>query len=76
MKSDEDPDEKVRIFEAVILGLTDALFPLVLTRKRSTKAPWITHHIRKLWKKKFRLFKKKGKCGRWHEVNNEFQLPN
>ena len=64
---------KVRIFEAVISGLTDTYFPLVRTRKHSTEAPWITHQIRKLWKKKLRLYKKRGKCRRWHENNTELQ---
>ena len=68
-----DPDEKVRIFEATISELTDVHFPLVRTRKRSNEAPWITHRIRKLWKKKLRAYKKGGKGRIWHEINDELQ---
>lgn len=47
--------DKVHRFENAIKTLTEKHYPLVRIRKRSNEDPWISHKIRKLWKKKIRL---------------------
>ena len=59
--------------EAVIASLTDKHFPLVRVRKRSNEDPWITRSIRRLWKKKIRIYKRAGKCATWWETDRVLQ---
>lgn len=66
-----DVDAMVDHFEGVVAVLTDRHFPLIRTRKRSNEHPWITHRIRRLWKKKKRIYKKKGKSGLWHRTDHQ-----
>lgn len=49
------------ILEETICSQTNKHFPLAKVRKRSSESPWITRNIRKLWKRKIRLYKEKGK---------------
>ena len=60
-----DADAMVDEFEKVIAVLSDKHFPLTRIRKRSNEWPWITISIRRLWKKKLRLYKKAGRCQAW-----------
>ena len=57
----------------VIDFLTDRHFPLARVRKRSNELPWITKRIRRLWKRKIRIYKKKGKSNTWWEVDRQLQ---
>ena len=43
---------KAEALEATIARLTSKHFPLIRTRRRSNEAPWITHRIRRMWKRK------------------------
>lgn len=52
-----DADCKVEILGE---ALTDRYFPLVRVCKRSNEDRWIHFGIRKLWKRKLRLYKKEG----------------
>ena len=59
--------------EKTIATLTERHFPLVRTRKRSNEDPWITRSIRRLWKKKIRIYKKFGKSQSWFETDLKLQ---
>ena len=59
--------------EGVIDKLTECHFPLVRVRKRSNESPWITWGIRRLWKKKIRVYKKEGKSQNWWDVDRVLQ---
>ena len=67
------PDAKVKLFEEVIKALSDKHFPLVRIRKRSNEWPWITLSIRRLWKRKLRLYKRKGRSQKWLDTNARLQ---
>ena len=69
----DDVDNKVRILEEVIERLTDKHFPLARVRKRSNEAAWVTKKIRRLWKKKLRLYKKKGRSQSWWNTEHKLQ---
>ena len=58
LKDDGSPDNLVKAFK-------DTLFPLVSVRKRSNELPWITQGIRKLARKKKRVYKREGKSLLW-----------
>ena len=59
--------------EKVIADLTDKHFPLVRVRKRSNESPWITRSIRRLWKKKIRIYKKEGRSQSWWDTDAVLQ---
>ena len=73
LTSDRDVDRMARSLEQVVATLTDRHFPLARVRKRSNESPWITRHIRRLWKRKIRLYKKGGRCDRWWETDRQVQ---
>ena len=57
----------------VVDNHTERHFPLARVRKRSNELPWITKRIRRLWKRKIRIYKKKGKLNTWWEVDRQLQ---
>ena len=59
--------------EKKILELTDKHFPLQRVRRRSNEDPWITRHIRRLWKRKLRLYKKDGRSASWWATDAQLQ---
>ena len=68
-----DADEMANHLEETIKRLTEVHFPLERTRKRSTEHPWINRTIRKLWKKKIRIYKKGGKSDEWWSTDRVLQ---
>ena len=59
--------------ESGIATLTERHFPLARVRRRSNEDPWITRSIRRLWKKKIRIYKKFGKSQSWWEIDRKLQ---
>ena len=59
--------------ENAIAALTEKHFPLVRVRRRSNEDPWITRRIRRLWKRKIRLYKKNGKSQAWWDTDLTLQ---
>ena len=55
--------------EQKIAELTDIHFLLRRDRRRSNEDPWITRGIRRLWKKKLRIYKKSGRNDAWWTTN-------
>ena len=66
-------DAKVEVFEQAVQILTDKHYPWSRVRKRSNEDPWITPSIRRLWKKKMRLYKRKGKGAGWFLADKSLQ---
>ena len=66
-------DEMAKLLEHAISCLTDRHFPLARVRRRSNEDPWITRSIRRLWKKKIRIYKKFGKSQSWWETDLKLQ---
>ena len=71
---DHDVDGMAGVLEDVILKLTDKHFPLVRVRRRSNESPWITKRVRRLWKRKIRLYKKGGKSQLWWNTERKMQV--
>ena len=73
LREEDCVDRKAAILEEVVGVLTEKHFPFVRVRKRSNESPWITRHIRWLWKKKIRIYKKGGRCDKWWETDRKIQ---
>ena len=59
--------------EKKIAELTEKHFPLQRVRRRSNEDPWITRNIRRLWKKKLRIYKKGGRTDEWWATDSVLQ---
>ena len=68
-----DVSSMAALLENSIATLTERHFPLVRVRRRSNEDPWITRSIRRLWKKKIRIYQKGGKSDRWWEIDRRLQ---
>ena len=66
-------DKKAEALERAIEVLTERHFPLVRTRRRSNEPPWITNRIRRLFKKKCRIYKKDGRSQKWWVIDRVMQ---
>ena len=66
-------DNKVAALEETIERLTEKHFPLIRARKRSNEPPWITHRIRRLFKKKCRIYKRHGRSNSWWATDEVMQ---
>ena len=73
LREADDVNQMTGTLVKVIDDLTNVHFPLVRVRKRSNESPWITRHIRRLWKRKIREYKKGGKSDRWWQIDKELQ---
>ena len=70
---DGDVDKMAADLSEVIGTLTEKHFPVARVRKRSNESPWITRKIRKLRKRKIRLFKKGGRSDSWWQTDRVMQ---
>ena len=73
MRNAESVDAMANELEEAIAILTERHFPLARVRRRSNEDPWINKRIRRLWKKKIRLYKKYGKSQSWWETDRKLQ---
>ena len=73
LENHESVDDMAAGLEGAIAALTERHFPLVRVRGRSNEDPWITRSIRRLWKKKVRIYKKFGKSQSWWETDRKLQ---
>ena len=65
------PDDLVSALESRVEELTDRFFPLQTVRCRSNDPPWITNGIRRLAKRKARIFKREGKSPLWIRLRDD-----
>ena len=63
-------DDAVKSFEDHITRITDELFPLKTTRRRSNDDPWISDAVRMLSRRKKRIFKREGKSPLWCRIRD------
>ena len=61
-----EPDEMIERFQSWAAQTTDELFPWKTARCRSNEQPWITDGIRRLAKRKNRVYKRERKSRLWH----------
>ena len=68
LPEDMHPDDMVEKYESITTGLVDKLFPMRTVRQRSNEQPWISNGVRRLARRRNRLYKREGKSPRWHEL--------
>ena len=73
VRNAEGVDAKVSTLERTIARMTDKHFPKIRSRWCSNEPPRITHRIRKLWKKKCRIYKKGGRTDAWWRTDETMQ---
>ena len=73
LEEKDDVDDMWNEIREAINTLTERHFPLVRVRKRSNESPWITRGIRRLWKKKIRIYKKEGRSRAWWNIDEVLQ---
>ena len=73
MRDSPTVEGMTEILENAISVLTEKHFPLVRVQRRSNEDPWITRKIRRMWKKKVRVYKGEGKSAQWWQVDADLQ---
>ena len=68
LPDEEEPGKMVAAFEKYTSGMVERLFPLKSVRYRDNEAPWMTEGIRRLSKRKRRVFKREGKSPFWFRL--------
>ena len=58
---DDKLDSLVEKYESSLGGIVERLFPWVTVKQRSNEAPWIKQGMRRLGKKKRRVYRREGK---------------
>ena len=66
-------DQLVARYEDYTGQLTDELFPLRTSRRRSNEKPWITEGMRALSKRKKLVYRREGKSNFWFRLDAEMQ---
>ena len=69
----QDASQMATSLERVVGELTERHFPLVRIRKRSTEHPWITRAVRRLWRRKIRIYRKEGRSQAWWRTDGILQ---
>ena len=65
MSDSSSPDHLVEVFEKTTGEMIDRLFPWKSSRRRSNDDPWITEAIRRMSRRKARVYKREGKSHYW-----------
>ena len=64
-------EEKVEAFQGILAGYMDKFFPIKSTTKRSTDPPWVNEQIRKLSRKRRRIYDREGRSKRWKRLKKK-----
>ena len=64
-------DEKEEAFHSIVGGLMDANFPLRTTTRRASDPPWVNDQIRKLCRKRRRIYDREGRSKRWKRLKKK-----
>ena len=63
-----DLEEKVTVFQSTLDSLMDEHFPLKTTTRRKTDPPWVNEALRRLTKKRRRVYDREGRSKRWRAL--------
>ena len=64
-------DEKVSCFQSVLDELMNRFFPLKTTTRRKSDPPWVNEALRRLSKKRRRVYDKEGRSARWKKLTKK-----
>lgn len=63
--------EKVSTLQAMLDWAHETCFPLVTTTRRETDPPWINEAIRKLAKKRRKVYDREGRSEKWKQMKRK-----
>ena len=64
----DSPSEAVNELNNILDGLMSASFPKKIVKYRSCDPPWITKYIRRLVRRRKRIFKREGRSASWKKM--------
>ena len=69
----ETAHEKAEIFQNTLIKILDELFPEKIRKIHSDDQPWITFKLKKLDRKRKRIYRKERRSENWKKLNKIFQ---
>ena len=64
----DSTDRKTEIFQGIIDNLLEKNFEWKTTTRRESEAPWINETLRRLWKKRRKIYDREGRSKRWKKL--------
>ena len=68
--SQETSTDKVRVFQAILDKHMNENFKLKTTTRRETDPPWINDNVRRLWRKRRKVYDREGRSKLWRKLKN------
>ena len=69
----ESAHEKAQVFQNMLISKLDEIFPEKVRKFSSDDQPWITHHLKKLDRRRRRVFHKQRRSEKWKKMNKLFK---
>ena len=66
-----DSDEKTEAFQLIVDSLLEKHFKWKTTIRREGEPPWINETLRRLWKKRRRVYDREGRSRRWRKLKKK-----
>ena len=66
----DSPSDKVLAFQAILDRHMNANFKLKTTTRRESDPPWINNNVRKLWRKRRKVYDREGRSRLWRKLKN------
>ena len=67
----DSANDKAEAFQAILRGYVDEAFPVKTTTRRASDPPWVNHQIRKLTKKRRRVYDREGRSRKWKRLKKK-----
>lgn len=61
-------NQKTKIYQEMVVGALEELFPLITTRRKSSELPWINQQIRNRIRQRKDDYKKEGRSEHWKRL--------
>ena len=69
----ESAHEKAQIFQKILVDKLDEIFPEKIRKVNSDDQPWVSFKLKKLDRKRKRIYHKERKSDKWKKLNNIFK---
>ena len=69
----ESAHDKAEIFQTMLINKLDEIFPVKTRKLQSDDQPWISHKLKKLDRKRKRIYRKERRSEKWMKINKLFK---
>ena len=69
----ESAHSKAEVFQNKLINILDEIFPEKERKISSDDQPWITHQLKKLDRRRRRIYNKQRRSEKWHSLNKQFK---